>query len=159
MDILTDDDIQRLLDERKPLPADYSRRMVAKPKRGHKESELEITGAAGSRFALIVRQSEMNPLDFSLILAYRPVKTNRLFRLLRYNGRHEHTNVLEAETFYDFHIHRATARYQERGLHEDTYAEPTTRYADYGSAIREILRDCSFDLPSDPQVRLFEEGV
>jgi hypothetical protein len=44
--------------------------------------------------------------------------------LRRHNGKsHEHTNQIEAGAFYDFHIHRATERYQELGMREDAYAE------------------------------------
>jgi hypothetical protein len=51
--------------------------------------------------------------------------------LRRHNGRsHEHTNQIEASTFYDFHIHMATERYQELGMREDAYAEATDRFGD-----------------------------
>lgn len=78
-------------------------------------------------------------------------------RLRRYNGRHgEHTNVLEGETFYDCHVHVATARYREAGLREDAYAEPTNRYSDFGSALTLALKECGFEVPEDPQGTLFE---
>lgn len=54
---LSDADIQQLLCERKPLPADYLQRMQLKPKRGHKERELDISGVSGSEFRLILRES------------------------------------------------------------------------------------------------------
>lgn len=92
-----------------------------------------MSGADGSEFRLILRQCEANPLDFSIILGYRVPNTNEIFRLRRYNGKHgEHTNVLEGRTFYDYHVHMATARYREAGLREDTYAERTDRYSDIG---------------------------
>ncbi len=158
---LSDGDISRLLAERKPLPADYRERIQTKPKRGHKERELDVTGADGSQFRLILRQSEFNPLDFSVILAYRPPRKNQIFRLRRYNGRsHEHTNTLESETFYDFHVYTATERYQdESGLREDSRAEPTTRFADFRGAIRAMLEDCGFDVPPAAQGDLFEEEL
>lgn len=147
-----------LLDEPKPLPADYRERMQTRPKRGHKERELDITGSQGSEFRLILRQSSFNALDFSVILAYRPPGTNQLFRLRRYNGKsHEHTNVLEGQTFYDFHVHRATERYQESGLREDAFAEPTDHFADFQGAIRCLLTECGFEVPPDPQGKLFGE--
>ncbi|MEK6814263.1 MAG: hypothetical protein AABY65_05990 [Nitrospirota bacterium] len=156
---LSETEISRLLAERKPLPPDYRERTQTKPKRGHKERELDVNGAEGSEFRLILRQSEFNPLDFSVILAYRPPKTNQLFRLRRYNGRsHEHTNVLERETFYDFHVHTATEHYQnESGLREDSHAEPTARFADFRGAIRAMLADCGFDVPPAAQGDLFAE--
>ena len=55
----------------------------------------------------------------------RVPQSNRVFRLRRYNGKsHEHTNPIEKEIFYDFHIHTATERYQVlENKKEDTYAE------------------------------------
>src|SRR3990172_9588464 len=100
---LSDNDIKRLLAEKKQLPADYREQIQTKPKRGHKERELDVIGEDKSEFRLILRQSDFNPLDFSVILAYRPPKSNQLFRLRRYNGKsHEHSNTAEEQKFYDF---------------------------------------------------------
>ena len=83
-------------------------------------------------FRLILRQSSFNPLDFSVILAWIPAQSTSPFRLCRYNGKsHEHTNALDSQKFYDFHVHRATERYQQLGLREDSFAEPTSRYQDF----------------------------
>jgi hypothetical protein len=154
----SDQDIAQLIEELKPFPEDYRSRMQLRPKRGHKEQELDVQGANGSEFRLILRQSNFNPLDFSIILAYRPPNINILFRLGRYDGRsHEHTNRIEGNKFYDFHIHMATQRYQELGTREDGYAEPTDRFSDFASALQCMLNDCGFDIPEDPQGRLFEE--
>jgi len=156
--ILSDDDIAHLLAEKKPLPDDYRSKTQVRPKRGHKERELDVKGVNGSDFRLILRQSLINPLDFSIILVYRPPKSNQLFRLRRYNGKsHEHTNFIEGGTFYDFHIHEATERYQEIGAREDTYAQPTTRFSDFHQAVSCMFKDCAFETPFDPQGKLFEE--
>ncbi len=89
-DILSDHDIELLLKEIKPLPEDYRSKTQIRPKRGHKERELDVQEVNGSNFRLILRQSLINPIDFSVILAYRPPNSNQLFRLRRYNGkRHE----------------------------------------------------------------------
>ncbi len=150
--LLSDDEIQRLISEPKPLPPNYHLRLRLKPKRGHKEAELDFEGADGTPFRLILRQSIGNPLDFSLILAYRVPQTNIVFRLRRYNGKsHEHTNKLEGNKFYDFHIHEATKRYQEVGLREDAYAKPTDRYADFDDALQCMLANCGFELPPNSQ--------
>ena len=45
-----------LLQERKPLPPDWQNRMRLRPKRGHKEQQLQLTGDQGSEFHLILRQ-------------------------------------------------------------------------------------------------------
>ncbi len=153
----TDDEIRQLVGEKKPLPADYRKRLALKAKTGHKEQQLDVKGVDGSEFRLILRQSEVNPLDFSVILVFCVPKTNEIYRLRRYNGKHgEHTNVLEGQTFYDYHVHMATPRYREAGLREDTYAEPTDRYSDFGGALDCMLKDCGFDTPKDPQGTLFE---
>jgi hypothetical protein len=150
--LLTDTDISRLLLERKPLPTDYRARLQLRPKRGHKERELGVTGTADSHFHIILRQSLSNPLDFSVILGYSFPTSSVVFRLRRYNGRsHEHTNRLEGDTFYDFHIHTATERYQNAGYAEEHYAETTNRYADLSGAIQCLIEDCGFDLPSGSQ--------
>lgn len=129
-----------------------------RPKTGHKERELDIMGEEGNEFRLILRRSIINPLDFSIILAYRPPKSNQLFRLRRYNGRsHEHTNIIEGEKFYDFHVHQGTFRYQEAGSNEDSYAEPTDRFPDFNQALSCMLKDCGFQVPVEEQGRLFEE--
>ena len=151
----SDADIKRLLDERKPLPKDFNSIIRLRDKRGHKEQELEFHGVNDNQFRLILRQSNFNPLDFSVILAYCPAERTQLFRLCRYNGKsHEHTNTIEANMFYDFHIHMATERYQELGGREDAYAEPSGRYSDFPSAINCLVSDCGLELPKDPQQKL-----
>lgn len=154
---LSDDEISRLLQERKELPQDYRSNIVMKPKRGHKEQELDLQGEARNEFRIILRQSKFNPLDFSVILAYLPPETNQVFRLRRYNGKsHEHTNTIEGQTFYGFHIHEATARYQELGMREDSYATMTDRFADFQGALKCLIEDCNLIVPDDPQGKLFE---
>ncbi|MBI4558630.1 MAG: hypothetical protein HY706_13705 [Candidatus Hydrogenedentes bacterium] len=152
-----DEEIVQMLRERKRLPDDYRLRMQLKEKRGHKERELDIAGEEGNEYRVIFRQSNSNILDFSIILALEPKESNRRFRLRRYNGKsHEHTNRIEHNTFYEFHIHTATERYQEIGADEDAYAEPTDRYADFDSAFRCLIRDCGFTLPENAQLSLLE---
>jgi len=155
---LTDEEIAQLIQERKPLPTDFQSKFQIRRKRGHFERELDLRTPNGSDFQVILRQSLFNHLDFSVILAFRPQNSNYLFRLRRYNGKsHEHSNTIEGQTFYDFHIHHATERYQEIGAREDAFAEPTDRYADFQYAIRCMIRDCGFELPDEPQMPLFGE--
>lgn len=154
----SDAEVAALVQEPKHLPPQWRKTLVMKPKRGHKERELEVRGAGGNQFRLILRQSEINVLDFSLILAVRVTNSNQLFRLRRHNGKsHQHTNRLEDETFYDFHIHMATERYQEVGMREDAYAFPTTRYGDFQGALRCLIEDAGLVAPPDDQPTLFED--
>jgi hypothetical protein len=155
----SDQEIGQLIQERKKLPANYRTLIGLRRKRGHKERELYLSGVEGNQFRLILRQSNFNPLDFSIILALNPFDTNLLFRLRRYNGKsHEHTNHIEKNTFYDFHIHLTTERYQDLGGREDAYAEPTDRFSDFQTAIRCFIADCGFEEPYCPQLSLFPEG-
>jgi len=154
----SDDDIARMIRERKPLPDNYRSRLQPRDKRGHKERELDVMGKDGTQYRLILRQSDFNTLDFSIILAVNPPESNQFFRLRRLNGKsHEHTNQIEGDSFYDFHIHHATERYQEIGAREDAFAEPTDRYADFDSARRCMLKDCGFEPPANAGPSLFEE--
>ncbi len=156
---LSDNEIAALLAEAKLLGDDWRSRLQVRPKRGHKERELDVDGQQGSNFRLILRQADANPLDFSVILALLTPKTNQVFRLLRCNGKsHEHTNKLENETFYDFHVHRATERYQREGLPEDAFAAVTDAYADFHGAIETIVREGGFIRPSSGQMEMFGSG-
>ncbi len=153
---ISDKAIAQLISEVKEVPKNYQQRLRPRAKRGHRERELDITGAGGSRFQLRIRQSIPNPDDFSVILGYIVPGTNRFFRLRRYNSRsHWHTNKIEGCRFWDFHIHFATERYQRKGLDEDGFAKPTERYSDLHSALQCMLDDCSFRLPPASQMTLF----
>lgn len=146
-----------LLAEQKPLPDDYEARLHLRPRSGQERSDLDVRTAGGNSFRIILRQSRFNALDFSAILAYAVPNSNALFRLRRYNGKsHEHTNRLEGQTFYDFHIHTATERYQALGAAEETFADPTDRFADLSGALRCLLDDCGFQEPRDSQPSLFD---
>jgi len=152
---LTDIEITKLIKEEKPLPENYQDRLKLKPKRGHKEADLDVFGSNGSKFRIVIRQSEFDPFDFSVVLLYHIPKTNILFRLRRYNGRsHEHTNKLEKTKFDGCHIHQATLKYQQQGLREDEFAEATNKYADLHGAVQCLLNECAFILPSNAQISL-----
>ena len=155
---LTDAEIAALIAEPTPLATGWRAGLKLRPKRGHRERELDLTGAAGNEFLVILRQNTINVLDFSLILAVRVPGSTQLFRLRRYNGKsHEHTNHIEGNAFYDFHIHMATERYQDLGTREDAYAEPTDRYADFHGALQCLLQDTNLIQPPAPQGTLFGE--
>ena len=153
-----DAEIAALVKERKQVPANWSSRIRLLSKRGHKQRNLDLMGATGNKFQLILRQSGINVLDFSVILAVRVPNSNRLFRLRRYNGKsHEHSNRIEGERLYGFHIHMATERYQVFGYREDTYAELTERYADFRGAIDCLIEDANLVLHRNNQGTLFKE--
>jgi hypothetical protein len=141
---VTDEQIQQLLLEEKAVPDGlFSPQMTTKS--GYHRKSFEFKGSAGSEFVVKLRQTVINPANFSVILGYRIPGTYSIFRLRRYNGKHRHINVLENEVFHDFHIHMATERYQKKsGFSEDHYAQPTNRHFDFKSAIEALTEDCGF---------------
>lgn len=154
----SDQEIKTLIAEPKRAPADWEDRIRLARKRGHSEQNIEVISGGGSVFRLILRQNMINHLDFSVILSVRMAQSNMVFRLRRYNGKsHEHTNHIERHTFYDYHVHMATERYQRAGRKEDEYAEPTDRYSDFRGALKCLISDANVQLPSELQGDLFEE--
>ena len=155
--IFSDLEISSLLDERKQLPDDWRNRIrFSRQKLNHEEGFLNVTGDSGNDFRIIARRNTLNQLDFSVILAVQVQGTNRLFRLRRHNGRsHEHTNRIEQQTFYDFHIHYATERYQALGMREDGYAEVTDRYGAFHQALDCLIRDANFIDNNRQQLSMF----
>ena len=153
----TDAEIAQLLAEPKPLPDDYQARLQLRPRSGHERAELDVRTPSGNRFRILLRQNMRNALDFSAIIAHAPPNSNLFFRLRRYNGRsHEHTNRIEGTTFYDVHIHVATERYQALGAKEESFAEPSDRFADLRGALACLLDDCGFRRPDTPQLSLLD---
>ena len=143
-----DGEIASLIEQPKPLPPDWRNRMRSTRKRGHDERQMDLTGLAGDGFRLILRRSRINPLDFSIVLCLRVPRSDQLFRLRRYDGRsHEHTNQIEGETFYGFHIHTATERYQAISDRMDAFAQPTDRYASFAEALRCLIDDAHLTPP------------
>ena len=143
----TDDEIAMLIAECKLLS---SRQLPLRfrDKRGHREAGIDIQRDSGGTFRIIIRESRFDPSDFSIILAIQPTQRSGLFRLRRYDGMHEHTNLLEStrrnrDKFYDFHIHTATERYQESAFPDDGYAEATERYNDIDGAFHYLYKDAN----------------
>lgn len=148
---LTDKQILALIQERKAVEDSFRSQLQPKGRQGHLGQDKEVTGDDGHQFAIIVRQSALNHLDFSVILAYDGPELGHRFLLCRYNGRgHEHFNKLESQQLTDdYHIHRATERYQKAGLKEEGFAETTDRYLDWKSALECLIKDCNICFPDD----------
>jgi len=153
--VLSDEEVESLVRERKPLPRGWESRLEPRPKSDTRFSrrELEIKGENGNIFRIVLRQNNINLLDFSIILIFRDKDGNE-FRLCRFNGKHpsQHTNRLEhnrrlpnASFRGMFHIHRATQRYQEEGFEIDGYAEATSEYSSFKGALRMFLQTNGFD--------------
>jgi len=148
MTILTDNEIENLFAEVKILPKDYPKKLKTKVKSGqqHEEQELTIQGKEGHTFAIVLRKNKIDFLDFSIILRYQDYRTGIWYNLARYNGKHFHTNTLEKNSFYDFHIHMATQKYQEAGLRIEAYAKVTKTYKSFNEAVDVFLKDFNFQI-------------
>lgn len=147
MNILSDQTIEDLIRESKITPYGLLPLTKLIERNQHRRREYNVQSASGNEFVIMVRQSMLNPLDFSAILGYKAPGFNTVFRLRRYNGKHVHTNTIESVTLNDFHFHTATERYQRLGAKEDSFAEVTSRHWNLDSAIRCLLEDCGFDRP------------
>ncbi|HII30337.1 hypothetical protein COT48_03275 [Candidatus Woesearchaeota archaeon CG08_land_8_20_14_0_20_47_9] len=141
MVVVTDSQISEFIKEQKILPKNFN--PVLKPKNWQNQFEQIVQSKSGRTFKLIVRQSQVNPLDFSVIFGV--MINGKLFRLRRYNGdSHEHTNKIERNKMDGFHIHKATERYQSIGFREDAYSEKTTKYSDWRTALNAMISDNNF---------------
>ncbi len=154
--IISDQEIEALIKERKALPNNWGSQFTKRMNRGNKEHILTITGDAGNRFKIIVKINEFDKTSFSVILGVNVPSPKKFLRLNRYNGcNHEHTNGIEGELITGFHIHTATERYQQIGKREDVYAKMTNRYSDVNGALQCLLSDANFEEPSGVQISLF----
>ena len=95
-EIVLDEKIQELLEERKVLPIQWRKNATPKSKRNEEERHLVIMGDAGHKFKIIVRENRISPSrNFSAILGFCRPKPDGLFHLRRYNGNsHRHTNAI-----------------------------------------------------------------
>ena len=159
--LLTDQEIQSLLSEGKPLPDNWRSRLRTRAKTDMRftHRDLEIKGENDRTFRVILRQSTLNNLDFSIILTF--VDTDgQEYRLTRFNGRHpsQHTNKVERDlgkrnhSFRNvFHVHTATERYQIAGYKIDGFAEPTAEFNSFESALELFVRRNGLHAPpADP---------
>ena len=157
MSLLTDKEIDDLTLEPKRLANEHLSKVIFKNKGAHKERGFEVSGDNGNRFRIIVRISTINSMAFSVILAWVSPLTGLPFRLRRYDGKsHSHSNKIERDSFFDFHVHYATERYQRLGLDEDFYAKADGRFVDYHSALTCLFGDCGFIYPTGSNLELFE---
>jgi len=113
----------------------------------HLRARLNVRGATGNHFQIVVRVNRRYPADFSVGVMYLLPGSIEWFHLRRYNGPHFHPNKIEKTSLNGYHIHTATERYQIRCLEAEGFAEQTDRYVSYGQAIECAIRDCQFFEP------------
>jgi hypothetical protein len=165
MRVLSDEEIAALIAEPKECLGDWREKLTPRPVKGvrHATGSLTATGVAGHEFTVLTRLLPADYLNFSVILRFDDTDGAQ-YNLIRCNGIHgQHTNDIEKEqglgpaVFVDqFHVHRATERYQLRGFYIEKHAEPTDEYQDFWGAVVHLLRLGSFDIPPEAQ-RGFED--
>ena len=151
MNLISDEQIRAYISEKKAIPRNFN--PVLKDKKcGHSQSYNEFIGENGNTFIVSVRQSNFNPLDFTVIFGV--MISGKIFKLARYNGDHgEHTNKITGESFSGCHIHKATQIYQENGFEEEGFAEQTTRYSDLKTALNKMFADNNFQIAVEREQR------
>lgn len=165
--IITDEECVALLAERKTLPKNWRNRLQPLPKEraGFSQRDYELEGGRGNRFVVFTRINDNYPNDFSIGLQFIDVDEKIRQTLIRFNGSsHKHTNHWEKirgmtpHSFHGaFHIHRATERYQRDGQNIDGYAEVTTKFSSFETALQVFVSNFGFEFENnDPQMRLFE---
>ncbi len=154
---LTNKEIDDLVNEPKPVGMSTNEFMQKmKRKSGRAASFLQNSHAfqrqhGEGEWLLYARINEDNLLDFSCGLGFIPKARNKVFILRRFNGKsHQHTNKLDGhESFYDFHIHQATEKYQNSSYADEHYAERTDRYTRLEQALDCLLQDCKVTMSAE----------
>ncbi len=152
---VSDSEIFQLIAESKFLTGNWQDELAnPKSKGSHIEGQVDLVGASGTQFRVIVRQSLRDSHDFSVILvASRSGETE--IRLLRYDGgSHPHRNKIERNWIERKpHIHSVTERYQELNWEfHDGYAEETIRYHDLSGAWECFLADINLQGPAGSRI-------
>lgn len=166
--ILSETEIQQLLQEQKPLPENWETRLRLRPKaqQAFSQRDFFVQGAEGHEFRLIIRSNRLHPQDFSILLVFKDTDGAE-YILRRHNGTHQsrHTNEYEkrqnlpnAELPVCFHRHLATERYQKAGLRIDGYAERAHDYSDIQGAQSAMIRDARFSQPPNSQLRMLGDN-
>lgn len=164
--VISDERIAEMIAEPKLLPRDWQQQLAnLRPKMDSKEASVGVSGTAGTQFRIIVRQHHQRSSDFSVILTKAmpteetPARQQE-FRLLRCDGSyHPHRNIIEGNLIdHRPHIHRATARYQDRGHPHDGYAVETDEYQDLAGAWNCFFDKVKLELPEGLSAAALPEG-
>jgi hypothetical protein len=148
--VLTDAQIATFLEDPKGVvdAGDLIRTLNrATAENSHRQARRDIVGESGTSYRLILRQSALDPSNFSVILAV--VLDGRTTNLRRHNGTsHSHYNPIEDTGFANVcHIHIATERYQKIARSPEHYAEVTDEFHDLATALAFMLTETNFEQP------------
>jgi len=141
--IITDDEIQELIDEFKPWSG--RQKVGFKTEEGHRRFDKDITTDSGNHFRVFLRQNVREPLDFSIGLVYCNRTTGENIRIFRCNGPfHSHPNKIEKTQIpTTSHVHKATERYINAGKKADSWAYETDEFYDIETALLYFAKVCN----------------
>lgn len=144
MDImLTDEQIARLIATPKRVINPKARQV---PDAKHLKCDYKVVSTSGSdEFTIFLRQHCEMVDDFTAGLKWHAT-TGEVVILMRCNGAsHPHRNHLEGARFSagNFHIHKATERYIEKGYDPEHFAEVTNGYTTLEGALHRLCIECN----------------
>jgi hypothetical protein len=157
--ILRDVEIEDLIKKPKYFFLEDLNRAKFRTQDSHRKKEIHLRcNNSSGQFYLFWRQNTIDPLDFSVGLSYNFPDSNIKINLIRCNGNgHIHKNKLEGTKFDgEFHIHKATERYQLLGLKAENYAEKSTEFADMEGAYKYICRIAHIEEKREGMMSLYE---
>ncbi|HWB14581.1 MAG TPA: hypothetical protein VG826_35480 [Pirellulales bacterium] len=150
---LTEAEIKAILDDPKPVTKRYRSVMAPRPRKDRPNQlgrRLNVRSVGGKTFKVYTSVNARLTNNFSIGLIWYPSAHEKL-TLIRCNGWHEaHPNRIERTIIQPdtCHIHRITERYQLVGKPE-AYAEETTEYHDFKTALQYFFSKFGFFLRDD----------
>ena len=144
--ILSDQQIQDLLDLPKAIARKTPAREVYREENNQKRCDLELEALSdnGAKFFVFIRQSSKFIENFSIGLRYQTnIKSLGTITLIRYNGPHGESSRQPDGHYAKSHIHRITARALASGNKEpqENYREITDRYSTFEQALTAFFDD------------------
>ncbi|MCX6676844.1 MAG: hypothetical protein NTU95_02725 [Methanothrix sp.] len=141
--LISDQEIIELIGEEKKLAVNFREQLTLKKKSDKKYQECDLSAKSNKgAFIITVKVNIKDVFDFSIILQY--ISENGFnYILRRYNGTHQHKNILERTLIRGYHIHIATEKYQRSLLRIDGYAELTDSYKNWKDALAQLIADCN----------------
>ena len=124
----------------------------------HNSFECQSKDNSIDKFHIFIKKHCSLPSSFSIGLMY----SNKNILLLRANGKHDHKNKDDAQSFNDFHIHKVSAKQLQEGITNSYHADPTKNYTSFNSALLHFCDLCGIIgidkyFPDLRQISFFEE--
>lgn len=137
----TNEEIHKLIRCNKIVTANSTKDLQPKYKYLRNDYKAESTTEPKQKFQIFIRVSQELPEDFSIGLNHIN-EEGKSICLVRCNGKHgSHRNHKPgAISFFDFHIHTATAEAIAADEKPEQYAEITSEYATWQDAVRHFCQ-------------------